>query len=300
MQQDDANSANPDANVRIDLIARIEASFSQHTPSGKRVAGWLLNNLAQITFESADSIAGYTGTTGITVGRYLRKLGYRNLEDVKASLRADALAPYRHWGVTDRLDAWQQQRTLSNRLSPSLRLEVDAIQDVYRLAQTETFARISQQLAEAEAVFILGIQSTRGIANAFFSHLEYLRPRVSYVDGLSGTWVESLNSEYQRPYVVVTDTRAYSTVARQYCRAASDRQIPLALITDLWCHWARDYSMDLLQVKTDTGHFWDSLAPITYLFNLLLSAVVEQLGDKLSARLALNRALQTEFGQFEQ
>lgn len=80
--------------MRIDLIARIEASFSQQTPSGKHIAGWLLNNLAQIPFESADTIAGYIGTTGITVGRYLRKLGYRNLEDVKASLRADALAPY--------------------------------------------------------------------------------------------------------------------------------------------------------------------------------------------------------------
>ncbi len=95
MQQDDAYCPNPDTNVRIDLIARIEASFSQQTPSSKRIAGWLLNNLAQIPFESADSIAGYTGTTGITVRRYLRKLGYRNLEAVKARLRADALAPYR-------------------------------------------------------------------------------------------------------------------------------------------------------------------------------------------------------------
>uniref|UniRef100_A0A6V7L299 HTH rpiR-type domain-containing protein n=1 Tax=Bracon brevicornis TaxID=1563983 RepID=A0A6V7L299_9HYME len=93
MQQDDAYFPNPDANVRIDLIARIEASFSQQIPSGKRIAGWLLNNLAQIPFESADSIAGYTGTTGITVGRYLRKLGYRNLEDVKASLSAGPLPP---------------------------------------------------------------------------------------------------------------------------------------------------------------------------------------------------------------
>ncbi len=37
--------------------------------------------------------------------------------------------------------------------------------------------------------------------------------------------------------------------------------------------------MDLLQVKTDTGHFWDSLAPVSCLFNLLLSGVVEALGD---------------------
>ncbi|CPR15262.1 MurR/RpiR family transcriptional regulator [Brenneria goodwinii] len=284
---------------KTELIARIEASFSQQTPSGKRIAGWLLTHIDQIPFETADSIAKATGTSGITVGRYLRKLGYRNLEDAKSSLRTAPDIPYKPWGVIDRLDSWRQQHGLSDRFSQSLQLELDAIAKVYQLAQSETFARVSQQLAEAEAVFVLGIQSTRGIANAFFSHLEYLRPRVSYVDGLSGTWVESLNSEFERPYLVVTDTRAYSAVARQYCRAASERNLPLALVTDIWCPWARDYPMDLLQVHTDTGHFWDSLAPLSCLFNLLLSAVVERLGERLEPRLALNRRLQQEFGQFE-
>jgi hypothetical protein len=86
---------------------------------------------------------------------------------------------------------------------------------------------------------VLGIQSTRGIANAFFSHLEYLRPRVSYSEGLSGSWV---GPELRVcTYIVLTDTRAYSAIARQYCRVASERNIPLALITDIWCPWARDY-----------------------------------------------------------
>jgi DNA-binding MurR/RpiR family transcriptional regulator len=85
----------------------------------------------------------------------------------------------------------------------------------------------------------------------------------------------------QQPYVVITDMRAYSAISRQYCRVATERCIPLALITDVWCPWARDYSIDLLQVKTDTGHFWDSLAPVSCLFNLLLSGVVAQLGDAL-------------------
>lgn len=111
--------------------------------------------------------------------------------------------------------------------------------------------------------------------------------------------MESLNSGFSQPYVVLTDTRAYSAMARQYCRVASEKGIPLALITDIWCPWARDYPMDLLQVKTDTGHFWDSLAPVSCLFNLLLSGVVEALGDALPARLAVNRQLQQEFGQFE-
>ncbi|WP_275556373.1 MurR/RpiR family transcriptional regulator [Mixta sp. Marseille-Q2659] len=281
------------------LIARIESTFGQQTPSGKRIAGWLLTHTAQIPFETADSIARATGTSGITVGRYLRRLGYRNLDDARQSLRDTPQIAYKPWGVIDRLDSWQQQRALPNRYSQSLQLELDAIAQVYQLAQSAAFNRISQRLAEADAVFVLGIQSTRGIANAFFSHLEYLRPHVSYVEGLSGTWVETLNSGFAAPYVVVTDTRAYSAIARQFCRVACERQIPLALVTDVWCPWARDYPLDLLQVKTDTGHFWDSLAPLSCLFNLLLSAVVEHLGDRLADRLAINRQLQQEFGQFE-
>ncbi|MBJ9138954.1 MurR/RpiR family transcriptional regulator [Citrobacter koseri] len=285
-----------------ELFARIEKSFSQHTPSEKRVAGWLLAHAAHIPFETADGIARATGTSGITVGRYLRKLGFRNLEDAKASLRELPSVPYQPWGMNERLDSWQQQQQqrLPDRARQSLSLEIDAITHVYQLAQSETFLRIAQQLAHAEAVYVLGIQSTRGIANAFFSHLEYLRPKVSYSEGLSGSWVESLNSGFARPYVVITDTRAYSAAARQYCRVASERRIPLALITDVWCPWARDYAIDLLQVKTDTGHFWDSLAPVSCLFNLLLSGVVDQLGDTLAERLRTNRQLQQEFGQFEQ
>ncbi|HAU4331265.1 MurR/RpiR family transcriptional regulator [Citrobacter freundii] len=283
-----------------ELFARIEKTFSQLTPSEKRVAGWLLAHAAQIPFETADGIAKATGTSGITVGRYLRKLGFRNLEDAKTSLRELPLIPYQPWGMNERLDSWHQQQSLPDRVHQSLLLEIDAITHVYQLAQSETFLRIAQQLAHAEAVYILGIQSTRGIANAFFSHLEYLRPKVSYSEGLSGSWVESLNSGFKRPYVVITDTRAYAAMSRQYCRVASERGIPIALITDVWCPWARDYAIDLIQVKTDTGHFWDSLAPVSCLFNLLLSAVVAQLGDSLAERLQANRQLQQQFGQFEQ
>ncbi|MRS17027.1 MurR/RpiR family transcriptional regulator [Enterobacteriaceae bacterium RIT691] len=282
-----------------ELFRKIEAAFSLLTPSEKRIGAWLLSHRDHIPFETADSIAQATGTSGITVGRYLRKLGYRNLDDVKNSLKDHSAPPYRHWGVTDRLNSWEQHQQQPDRENLSLQMELDAIRFVYQLAQSETFLRISQRIAQAEAIVVVGIQSTRGIANTFYSHLEYLRPRVVYADGSSGSWLESMNSEYRDPYIVLTDTRAYSIAARQFCRVATARQLPMALITDIWCPWARDYALDLLQVKTDTGHFWDSLAPVSCLFNLLLSAVVEQLGPALAARLAHNRQLQQEFGQFE-
>jgi DNA-binding MurR/RpiR family transcriptional regulator len=108
-----------------------------------------------------------------------------------------------------------------------------------------------------------------------------------------------LNSEFKSPYLIVTDTRAYSKAARRYCEAAARRGLPFALVTDIYCPWARDFDGDLLQVKTDVGQFWDSLAPLTCLFNLLISAIVERLGPAIDERVARNRQLQSEFDQFD-
>ncbi|EDT02134.1 putative transcriptional regulator, RpiR family [Burkholderia ambifaria IOP40-10] len=282
----------------------VESRFAELTPTAKRIASYMLANLDRLGLETADQIAQQAGTSGISVGRFLRSVGYRNLDDLKRELRGGADRP---WMITDRLDEYRRangtQAADSNSgdsaLTSSLDRELDAIHHVYRLAEEPVFAQVADRIAHADAVFILGIQSTRGISNAFSSYLEYLRPRVFYSDGQSGSYVDSLNSEFERPYCIVTDVRAYSRSARRYCQAAAERGQPFALVTDLYCPWAREWPADLLQVKTDVGQFWDSLAPLTCLFNLLITAVVDRLGPAIDRRVARNRELQHTFDQFE-
>jgi DNA-binding MurR/RpiR family transcriptional regulator len=293
----------------------VEARFAELTPTSKRVASYMLANLDRLGLETADQIAQQAGTSGISVGRFLRSIGYRNLDDLKRELRG---AQQRPWLITDRLDAFRRGANDGTQpvelhaadaadgssprdaaLAQSLELEIGAIQHVYELARSPAFARVAERIANADAVYILGIQSTRGISNAFYSYLEYIRPRAFYSDGMSGSYVDSLNSEFNAPYLIVTDTRAYSTIARRYCQAASRRGLPFALVTDIYCPWAREFDGDLLQVKTDVGQFWDSLAPLTCLFNLLISAVVERRGPAIDERVARNRELQSEFDQFD-
>ncbi|VWB22023.1 RpiR family transcriptional regulator [Burkholderia lata] len=284
----------------------VESRYAELTPTAKRIASYMLANLDRLGLETADQIAQQAGTSGISVGRFLRSVGYRNLDDLKRELRGGGDRP---WMITDRLDEYRRVAGTQpaepdgngseGPLATSLERELDAIRHVYRLAEGPVFAQVADRIAQADAVFILGIQSTRGISNAFSSYLEYLRPRVFYSDGQSGSYVDSLNSEFERPYCIVTDTRAYSRSARRYCQAAAERGQPFALVTDLSCPWARDWPADLLQVKTDVGQFWDSLAPLTCLFNLLITAVVDRLGPAIDRRVARNRELQHTFDQFE-
>ena len=274
----------------------LENEFSSMTPTGKRIASYLLGNPQQLPFESADSIALQASTTGISVGRFLRSLGYQNLDDVKQSLRGEVPAS---WLITDRIAAFRAESNGGDALDRSMQREIEAIQYVYEVARSEAFAQIVKRIHEADAVFIIGIQSTRGILTAFHSHLEYIRPKVYYVDGLSGIYAETLNSGFDNPYAIIADFRAYSSVTRTFCQAALENALPLALITDLQCPWARDYALDLLQIKTDVGQFWDSPAPLACLLNLMVSAVAQQYGEHLDERLAKNRQLQKAFGQFE-
>ncbi len=291
---------NYQVNNSRNVTVQIEKTYAQQTPTGKRIATYILNNFQQLPFDTANSIAEKTGTSGISVGRYLRGLGYRNLEHLKQTLREQSGTREQPWMVTDRLQQYlsRDNSTGTDEKTPLL-LEFEALEHVFTLSKHAAFARICERIANAEAVFVVGIQSTRGIAHTFFSQLEYLRPRVFYADGQSGTYVESLNSEFSDPYIIVTDTRAYSNIVQTYCRVACERQLSMALITDIYCHWARDYPLDLLQIKTATGQFWDSLSPLTYLFNLLLSALVARGGEALQARLHANRQLQKLLGQFE-
>ena len=274
----------------------LENEFSSMTPTGKRIASYLLGNPQQLPFESADSIALQASTTGISVGRFLRSLGYQNLDDVKQSLRGEVPAS---WLITDRIAAFRAESNGGDALDRSMQREIEAIQYVYEVARSEAFAQIVKRIHEADAVFIIGIQSTRGILTAFHSHLEYIRPKVFYVDGLSGIYAETLNSGFDNPYAIIADFRAYSRVTQTFCQAALENALPLALITDLQCPWARDYALDLLQIKTDVGQFWDSPAPLACLLNLMVSAVAQQYGEHLDVRLAKNRQLQKAFGQFE-
>lgn len=61
------------------FLQLLEQEFSSLTPTGKRIASYLLGNPEQLPFESADSIAQRTSTTGISVGRFFGPLATRTL-----------------------------------------------------------------------------------------------------------------------------------------------------------------------------------------------------------------------------
>ncbi|VDZ62568.1 Transcriptional regulators (plasmid) [Klebsiella aerogenes] len=102
----------------------------------------------------------------------------------KHSLKEPASTPYRQWGVIDRLDSWSQQQAQPDRASLSLQMELDAIRYVYQTgAGTDLRPRQSTHRRGRRGYSSLAFSRPAASPTHSSSHLEYLRPRVTYADG---------------------------------------------------------------------------------------------------------------------
>jgi DNA-binding MurR/RpiR family transcriptional regulator len=263
--------------------------YEDFTVAERMIAGWLLDNMASIPFETGASIGQRVGVSAMTVGRFFKSLGYSSLSALKDDLRHG------------RGDApWLLPPAVSADPDARLKAETGAIADVYRLAQTPEWAAVVKLLVEARSVNVVGFQSERGLAAGFAHLLGYVRPDVRSLDAGSGLYAEVLDATPQ-DVIVLVDIRRYSRHFRLLAERAVAAGLPVVVVTDPYCPWVRDLTPHILCAEVALGHFWDMNTALASLLNLMVDDVMRSIGTKtVHARLARLSDSYAEFVGFQQ
>ncbi len=271
------------------VAQRLRERYDGFTVSERMIAGWLLENMASIPFETAASIGQRVGVSAMTVGRFLKSLGYPRLSALKDDLRGEiGDAP---WLLPPATGGGPDMR---------LRSETAAIADVYRLAETSEWAAVVDLLVRSAQVQVAGFQTERGLAAGFAHHLGYVRPGVRSLDAGTGLYAELLEAG-PGDVLVLVDLRRYSRHFRLLAESAVARGVPLVVVTDPYCPWARDLTPHILAAEVALGHFWDMNTALACLLNLLVDDVVTVIGaEKVHARLAALSDRYDDFVGFQQ
>lgn len=257
------------------VAERLRERYDELTVSERMIAGWLLDNMASIPFETAASIGQRVGVSAMTVGRFLKSLGYPRLAALKDDLRGElGDAP------------WLLPAATGGGRDSRLRSETAAIADVYRLAETPDWAAVVNLLVTAGQVQVAGFQTERGLAAGFAHHLGYVRPGVRGLDAGTGLYAELMEAG-PGDVLVLIDLRRYSRHFRLLAEGAVQRGVPLVVVTDPYCPWARDLTPHILAAEVALGHFWDMNTALACLLNLLVDDVVQVIGaEQVHQRLA--------------
>jgi len=280
-----------------EILARLQSVEMRKSKSDKLIANYIERNLAELPFETAKSIAARLDISQMTVGRYLRRLGFDGLDDLKAVLRRGRSNPA--WQVKGSMDRFQQDIKDGKLLAGLVQQQIDNLGMIYELSTKVEWQQAIEALISASEVHVAAYQNVRGIAQYFASQLSYTRPRVTFVDGLNGTYAEVLDGSVEGRVLFLHDVRRFASKARPLAEEARRAGVKVVLLTDEFCPWADEVSDIALVVPGSHGPLWDGAATMTAVMDLMLSNIIVLMGERVDERVQVLTRLQDVFGDFE-
>lgn len=272
--------ANP---VTRGLESRLRDGWLDFGRTEQAIAKYLLSNMHDVPFETGATIAATAGVSEASVTRFVRKLGYGHLKQLKRDLRGRRLAPSA--GLDDAGTRYQLGGPEKERLAHSLEMEQQALSGAYELVHSPTWDRMVDLLSTVERVNCIGFQAVKGLALDFSTRLQWVRAGVHFVEGLDGTYSEILTDDPGKSCVLMVDTAEYAAITFRLCEEIQRRGIPLLVVTDKYSHWAKEFTDLALEVSTHVDLYWDSMSAVSSVLNLLTHGVAEKLGPKAERRM---------------
>lgn len=264
------------------------------TKSEARIAQWLLLNEATLAMETGTSIAAKTGVSEITVSRFLRRIGFRGMAELKAEIGSPAAML--NFNSTERY-----MRLLDGELGTLLKRDADAILSLgTQIARPEWEAAIAT-IDLADEVFVTGFQTVRGLAEDFARRLGIVRGSVRYVSAHDGglvEWVPSRRRASETRALVLVDMVPYAREAEAIARTARSLGIAVVVITDELNTWAQSHTPFVFHASTKVGAFLESTGPLATLLNLVTHAVAGRDPDKAQNRISSWPAILRDLGLY--
>lgn len=273
----------------------LRARMNGFSRAERAIAGYLLDHMDHVPFETGASIATKAGVSEMTLLRFLRLNGYANLKQLKAELRSRVSAED---DLDDVLERFKVRPAGEESLRQSLGREVRAVVKAYGLTTTPIWAEIVRLLAQAKSVFVVGFQASEGMARDFATRLLYARPGVAYVENISGTYAEVLEADPRTSVLVLVDTASYARRSLKLSARVRASDMPLVIVTDKFSHWGAEHTRYVLEGHTETHTFWDSSASLVVILNLLINGTAARLGKRAEQRFENLRQLGDFFEEF--
>lgn len=282
------------------VLQPLRAHYDELTKTEKKLAGYLLSRPDCLVLETAAIIARNVGVSPMTVGRFLRKLGFDGLSDMRHQLKADLYGPDGGslWSIDRRYQAFTRREREHFGRQDSLEKELAAIRKAYEMTATPLWDKTVESFANADRVFVSGLHMARGMAMEVVSRLDYIRPGVHLSDGQNGHYADLLFDPAPRVAVLFIDFYRYDRATQRAAQLAKKHGHEVHVVADDYCLWAHKITDRVFNLPTSTGLYWHSTASISALLNLLVNDVIRLLGKAVPKRIDKVVQVQKVFDQF--
>ncbi|TCU15901.1 MurR/RpiR family transcriptional regulator [Rhizobium sullae] len=273
-----------------DFVQKLRHYVKSGTPAERRIAKYFTEHLNDLPFETAASVADRLDLSPMTVGRFLRALGYQGLDSVKIHFRETAVtSPVQ---LQNSLSELQTDASEGKPLALLVTEQIQALHYIYHLTAQTHWAEAVAMIGTAREVFIATHVRLAGFATHFAHRLTRSRDGVHALDGSANRFAEL----FARPsgegaLLIIIDCRRFGK-ARLLARTARRYGYKVVLITTENSDWLPDQSNIMLALPPTRSPDEDNLPPLIALLDCLSESVIAAAGDEAFER----RRRMSEFG----
>lgn len=209
----------------------LEAAEAGLTPAERQVVEAIVEEPSRVAFGTVAELAARSGTSGPTVVRVARKLGFGGYRELQAAAQAELgsaadLAP-----AAARIRATASRR--DDPLGRALAVEVANVETTLRSADRTVYARAIRLLAERRSrLLVVGGDAERGLTQAFVDQLGQLRDGVELVDGTPPRVAAQVALAGRTDVVVAVDVRRYDAWLLDAVAGLRDAGASVIAVTD--------------------------------------------------------------------
>jgi DNA-binding MurR/RpiR family transcriptional regulator len=167
---------------RKNFLQRIR-SLEQLTPSEAKVEAFFESNYPLTAFETITSVSQQAGVGTATVGRFLKRLGYKGFPDFMQEIRKDVVnrleSPIDRYSVRksqilgDETDYFAQHRNYA----------LKNIEETYTRVEADQLRKAADIMASCKGnLYVLGTATSQALALYFYLLIKYMRQRVILLD----------------------------------------------------------------------------------------------------------------------
>ena len=285
-----------------DLSARITHCQPALTRLERRVAAYLLANPSAVVVDTGATIAERVEVSAMTVTRFFKKIGFTDAaaarQNVKQRLYGSGSS-----AIGERFDAFrrsQRRQCAGDATAGSSPYEAAAlaIERACAYRASTGWQTIVGLLADADSVYATGFQTMGYLANGLVQRLSYVRANVHEMDGSDGVYAKLLTDPADKRTLLIIDIFRYGKNGPVLAQAARERGADVVVFCDELCDWATAITPHVVALPSESGFFFRPTTAIHFILGLLVQDLIDRLGDRVRAQMALLSEAQELFGQY--
>lgn len=292
-----------------ELIVKLTRALKSGTPAERKIARYIMEHLAEMPFETPLTIASRLKLSSMTVGRFLRSMGYQEFGDMRKDLResddrrnaatqqpagASPMPVLPGRGLEQGIvleDMDKPRRSLASVMVQQIRI----IQGVYELASQPVWESAVELMMSRPEAFVASSGDASGIARYFQARLLEYRRNVRYIENMSTTSLALFDSKPEDALLILVDSGEKAAPLLNLCRAARKERYKTLLITTRYYEWGPDSADICLYLPLDTDARRNELVQVISILEFLLYSAGSAPDGRPDERLRRMHELQRRF-----